>query len=101
MGTIAINSGKPQYKHDCDNCDFLGKYERDGNITDHNFDLYFCTQGDLPTVIARYGDEGSYYLSGLEIAKDKYKTDPNHPLVAAMMVARSMKLINIDLSTLK
>lgn len=47
-------------KQDCSGCRFLGYY--------NGHDLYFCTQGQLPTVIARYG-EGSDYISGLPIAQ--------------------------------
>jgi hypothetical protein len=62
---------KPQFKHDCTSCKYLGRYqntESDGRTW--NFDLYYC--GDNPshnkvraTVIARFGDEGSQYQSGL------------------------------------
>ena len=47
-----------RYKHDCSRCKPLG--------TAAEYDLYFCSQtGNLPTVIARYGDEGHEYGSGL------------------------------------
>ena len=47
-----------QWKHDCDNCKFLGMFK--------DYDLYFCNQGgNIPTVIARYGNEGHEYLSGI------------------------------------
>lgn len=47
-----------RYKHDCDKCKPLGTYAE--------YDLYFCEQGgDLDTVIARHGDDGPQYLSGL------------------------------------
>jgi hypothetical protein len=53
---------KPVHKHDCDECTYLGFSRYD---TTH-FDLYFCEQsGGLPTVIARWGDEGPKYISGL------------------------------------
>lgn len=53
----------PRFQHDCDNCIYLGQHEE--------YDLYYCTQGgDWPTVIARYGDEGSEYTSGLKIEID-------------------------------
>lgn len=52
---------KPQYKHNCDKCRFLGPHE--------DLDLYFCLQGGgLPTVIARYGDNEPDYKSGLHTA---------------------------------
>lgn len=46
-----------RYEHDCDLCTTLGEW--------HEFDLYFCTQGGSPTVIARYGTDEKY-LSGLD-----------------------------------
>lgn len=47
---------KPKFKHDCQQCVSLGRYE--------NHDLYFCRKSaGLPTVIARYGNEGSEYTS--------------------------------------
>lgn len=52
---------RPRFTHDgCPRCVFLGNWE------DH--DLYFCPQNGMPTVLARYGDEGSHYLSGVEAA---------------------------------
>ena len=49
---------QPRFQHDCTICTFLGQY--------NEFDLYFCPQGGrIPTVIARYGDDGPEYQSGL------------------------------------
>ncbi len=45
-----------KYQHDCDKCTPLGEYEE--------YDLYHCEQGGLPTVVARYGDDGPDYISG-------------------------------------
>lgn len=51
--------GSPRYAHDCDKCNFLE--------TSDEFDLYFCPQGGhRPTVIARYGDDGPDYKSGIQ-----------------------------------
>jgi hypothetical protein len=50
---------KPLFKHDCDCCTFLG------NNTRNDMDLYYCPQSGSPTVIARYGDEGHEYMSGI------------------------------------
>jgi hypothetical protein len=47
----------PWYKHDCTNCTFLGQFEE--------YDLYYCPQGNIPTVIARFSDDGPDYTSGL------------------------------------
>ena len=66
---------KPLYEHDCTNCIHLGVHDK--------ADLYFCLQGgNMPTVIARYSNEGSDYTSGMlfprpelirakELAKEK------------------------------
>ena len=53
---------KPLFIHDCDRCIFLGTYK--------NEDLYFCVAGNmgLDTVIARYGNKGYEYTSGLSFA---------------------------------
>lgn len=48
------------FEHDCEECLWLGTYR--GN------DLYYHP-GDNQTVIARFGDDGPDYHSGLEIAK--------------------------------
>lgn len=48
----------PRYEHDCDQCVFLGEYDK--------YDLYHCSQGNtIDTVIARYGNDGPDYSSGL------------------------------------
>ncbi len=51
-----------RYAHDCDECVPLGEYKE--------FDLYFCRQGrlDVPPVLARYGNDGPQYSSGLTVA---------------------------------
>jgi len=51
---------EPKWAHDCDKCTFLG------NVSEH--DLYFCEASWRPTVIARYGDDGPDYKSGMEFA---------------------------------
>ena len=49
------------FQHDSTCCTFLGSY--DGH------DLYWCAQGGaFPTVMARYGNEGSEYKSGMIFA---------------------------------
>lgn len=49
-----------RYQHDCDTCKPLGEYG--------DADLYFCDkEATGMTVIARYGDEGSNYSSGLNL----------------------------------
>lgn len=56
---------QPLYEHDCTSCVFLGNFESEGD----KYDLYYCPGGGYPTVIARYGSEGSHYSSGIEIAR--------------------------------
>ena len=48
-----------RYQHDCDQCKPLGEF--------NEFDLYFCDSqlGNIPTVIARYGDSGEQNFSGI------------------------------------
>jgi hypothetical protein len=54
------------FEHDCDRCDFLGSY-RDSDGRD--CDLYYADHGGTPdTVIARYSNEGSDYMSGMPFA---------------------------------
>jgi hypothetical protein len=52
----------PLYRHDCDNCTFLGRFDDNERLV--IFDLYYCPQSTLATVVARFGDESHEYLSG-------------------------------------
>lgn len=55
----------PRFAHDCVRCTFLGRFVHGGR----DYDLYYADHGGLPdTVIARYGDDGPEYTSGLELA---------------------------------
>ena len=58
---------KPKYKHDCDNCVFLGSHIEN----DQYHDLYVCPIEDkkISTVVARYSDYGPYYFSGIYFAE--------------------------------
>jgi hypothetical protein len=53
---------KPKFTHDCDHCVFLGRYF--SKTWEEEVDLYVCPS-DTPTIIARYGDDGPNYGSGL------------------------------------
>ena len=77
---------KPQYAHDCENCEFLGQH------TGH--DLYYCGTADHGSVIARYSSEPSEYISypvfiireaaeGLRQFRDEPTYWDNHPLMVA------------------
>lgn len=69
-----------RFQHDCGACVPLG------TVSEH--DLYFCPQGFLPTVIARYGASGPEYLSGLEVARSvRAELDWGHPLAQALTLA--------------
>ena len=50
---------KTRYKHDCFKCEYLGQYGE--------YDLYYCDKG-IQTFIARYGDGGCDYVSGMNFA---------------------------------
>ena len=70
---------KPIFKHDCNQCVFLANFID----TQNKYDLYFCKQGGiLPTVIARYGNDGPEYTSGLNI--------PLRPLIHAQYLATQL-----------
>ncbi len=63
---------KPQFQHDCEKCIFLGRYGENYYNTRSmqnewiEYDLYHCGgETNWPTVIARYGNEGPQYSSGL------------------------------------
>jgi hypothetical protein len=72
----------PRYKHDCSACKFLGEY--------YEYDLYWCPQSaaNRPTVIARYGDEGWKYSSGMpdELHRVSF---PDEPTVEAYYRAKA------------
>jgi hypothetical protein len=75
---------KPRFKHDCLNCKFLGFYQ--------NHDLYYCNNV-VPTVIARYGDNGPSYLSGMVFGiSDVQNGDYDTPLAQAYMRAKALDL---------
>lgn len=70
----------PKYTHDCDQCTPLGSF----TVDNHTSDLYFCAKS-VPTVIARYGNAGQDYESGLGINSP--------PLVEAERRARERGLL--------
>lgn len=76
-----INQNTPIYKHDCNNCQFLGYFEHEHYGT---VDLYFCNH--TPTVVARYGHDGWEYMSGMIFANP----DGNAALYEAKL--RAIKL---------
>jgi hypothetical protein len=83
--------GVPRYVHDCEACQFLGSSSK-------GMDLYWCSQGGGPnisTVIARFGNEGPDYFSGIGHARESE--------VLALAVVRAFRaglLNDTDLSWL-
>ena len=70
-----------KFPHDCAACRPLGEFRE--------FDLYYC-DGVLPTVVARYGADGSEYTSGML---------PNLPeLVEARIRARAAGYIRASVN---
>lgn len=86
---------EPKYKHDCLECNFLGRHQLAGEQDlPAEYDLYFCNGRISPTVIARYGSEGHEYLSGLEVAQALQKNGHDQdPLVEALRRAKSGGLV--------
>ena len=78
----------PQFQHDCDHCHFLGHHE--------GHDLYVC-QSAHPTVIARYGDDGSEYLSGLPaVGHEPLLTEAARLAVAAGLLDPNLKTGSVE-----
>jgi len=50
-------TNEPKFKRNGADCTFLGHF--------NNHDLYYSDQAGLPTVIARYGNDGDQYTSGM------------------------------------
>ena len=92
----------PQYAHDCSPscCTFLGQFvqikeyeseEQDRYRKTSLYDLYYHSELDEETLIARYGDEEDdalyQYCVSISITDD-----PNDPLVEARRRARLLRL---------
>lgn len=82
----------PQHQHDCTECTFLGTLESN--------DLYFCNQSFFgPTVIARYGNNGQDYISGLSFSEPFFDLATNQEskgvpeLIEARARAESLELL--------
>ncbi len=56
--TIVLNGEfeSTRFEHDCERCAFLGQFKE--------YDLYFCPQNGIPTIVARWGNGGPEYTSG-------------------------------------
>lgn len=75
----------PAYDHDCEKCVFLGHHTRHREAV---HDLYFCEKG--PTVVARYGDEGPSYISGISFAAQ------DHFIAEAVRRAKERGLLSAE-----
>jgi hypothetical protein len=87
---VPLPENQPQFTHDCDNCTFLGRHELTDGRFPGKYDLYHCTAQGSATVIARYGNEGEQYTSGIVIGKQY----PDSPLAEALRraVSRGLKV---------
>lgn len=79
---------KPQHKHDCNNCTFLGTFINNDIVP--NYDLYYCPQGSNPTIIARYGKDVRY-MSGMQFGIAN-QNDEECPLGEAYRRAKKLGL---------
>lgn len=69
----------PVFKHDCEDCEFLGGIMNDG----FRWDIYTCMTAIGRTVICRYGDAGEEYLSSP--VKFLHQPWPDSPVMRAAM----------------
>lgn len=53
----------PKFRHDCTACRYVGQFFLKDGLFPGHYDVYECGR-DLPTVVARYGDDGHEYYSG-------------------------------------
>ncbi len=86
---------KAQYTHDCESCTFLGRDVDTNNDT--QVDMYFCPQGGLPTIIMRYGNEGSEYTSAPIAVINNGGIFDESPLLRNMLIAEDLNLWNREL----
>ena len=83
----------PEHDHDCLRCKYLGHVV----IGNERQDLWFCSSSSIPTLIARWGSEGSQYSSGLTFGVSDFAYhDYNAPLAQALMRAVALGLISMD-----
>lgn len=83
-----LGAGEPVYKHDCHACVFLGRY--------HSHDLYICQPGEpVGTIIARHGNEGPDYGSGMEFGARPMRsgTDFDRVMRTAYLIAHDLGMV--------
>lgn len=89
---------KPNFQHDCNTCQLLGRVIIKGIV----WDLYFCSTLTWPTLVARYSDGGSRYTSGMEFGKMAFTQycdadgfeHHNQPLMIAYVLAEVNGLVS-------
>jgi hypothetical protein len=80
LKALAISADySPRFRHNCDACIFIGRLD----MAEGRHDLYFC-KIRIPTVIARFGDNGPDYMSGLPAGE--------FPLTVALSIAKKLGL---------
>lgn len=65
---LTIHPEAAAFTHDCDECVYLGPLTQgptEIGFREGRYDLYVCERNKLPTVVARYGDDGCEYYSGM------------------------------------
>jgi hypothetical protein len=56
----------PTFRHDCRHCVFLGTVTtKDQALGGTTWDLWWCENGVMSSVICRHGDDGPDYTSGM------------------------------------
>lgn len=80
----------PQYAHDCETCNFLGRDVDDQSGS--SVDMYFCPQHGLPTIIMRYGSNGEDYTSAPIIVINNSDVFSETPLLRNMLISEDMGL---------
>jgi hypothetical protein len=82
----------PNYKHDCEQCSFIGT-DRDDSLG--SVDMYCCSQNGFPTIVMRYGDLGEEYTSApVSVINSNIAIFGETPMLRNMLIAEDMKLWN-------
>lgn len=99
---------KPFWQHYCSTCIYVGSYEyHAGKDEIRRYDIYLCEQSVGLTIIARYGNEGHEYTSGMEFAIEGLKSPiqseayKRKPLLYGLILAHRKGLVNINITLKK
>ena len=84
-----------KFIHDCKYCTYLGSTNIKNGDYKGYYDLYYCCEGNMniPTVLARFGDDKWEYLSGLHRGLDEMYKPEECPLVKAHQIAKERNFI--------